>query len=101
MVELSGEIDVATAPHLSECLATLASHGCADIEVNLADVTFIDSNGLRTLAMLRQRVSDAGGSFVISDPSPMALRTAEITGLSASLFDTLKSSPSEIISVPG
>ena len=46
VVSVRGEIDVATAPLLRECLADLQDGGPAKILLDLSDVDHIDANGL-------------------------------------------------------
>jgi anti-anti-sigma factor len=76
-VRLSGEIDMATAPDLRECLATLTG----DVVVDLTEVTFVDSRAIALLIAEHKRRVGAGERFVVTGSSPMALRTFEITGV--------------------
>jgi anti-sigma B factor antagonist len=77
---LSGEIDAHTAPLLEEAVGTLPS-GTGAVLVDIGDVSFIDSSGLRVLIGLAGRASDEGRTLRVEHPSPAVVRLAEITGL--------------------
>lgn len=76
-IMVGGDLDLATAPDLRECLrGQLADH--AEIVVlDLADVSFIDSSGLRVLL---EAVSGDGGRLRIV-PSATCLRLFDIAGV--------------------
>jgi anti-anti-sigma factor len=79
---ISGEIDASTAPRLVEAVAQLPDSGGA-VVVDVKDVTFIDSSGLRVLISLAERVRDDGRTVELSNPSSSVLRLLEITGLTS------------------
>ncbi|TMM03436.1 MAG: STAS domain-containing protein, partial [Actinobacteria bacterium] len=53
LVTVAGELDLTTAPDLEELL--LASAPYVDLELDLAELAFIDSSGLRLLLAERER----------------------------------------------
>jgi anti-anti-sigma factor len=72
-VALSGELDRATAPELRHGLEDLiGGQGNASVVVDLHGLTFIGSMGLTMLIETYDRVTAAGGTFVVSDPPPHA-----------------------------
>ncbi len=73
--KLIGELDLYTAADLIISLATLDG---AAMEIDMADVSFMDSSGLRTMVQLSQH--HPGLRFV--SPSPHVTRALEIAGLS-------------------
>lgn len=81
IVNLSGEIDVYTAPKFKESLINLIEEGIHDIVVNLQDVTFMDSTGLGALVGGLKRVKPLGGSLVLICTQEKILKIFEITGL--------------------
>jgi anti-sigma B factor antagonist len=85
VVALSGELDLASAPALRDCLAGLADEGETQILMDLTDLDFVDSTGLSVLVMDFHRTRAAGGSTVMRNPSEAVMRVLEITGL-ASIF---------------
>ena len=77
---LSGEIDAHTAPVLEGAVITLPS-GTAAVSLDVRDVSFIDSSGLRVLIGLAERAGEAGRTLRVDHPSPAVARLVEITGL--------------------
>jgi anti-sigma B factor antagonist len=75
-VRLRGEVDLATAPKLRECLASLTG----DVVVELSDVTFLDSQAVGLLIAEHKRRETIGVRLTVRGASSMALRTFELTG---------------------
>ena len=78
---VSGQIDAQTAGHMNDALQDMPDVGDGPIELDLSDVTFIDSSGLRVLLGLADRVAQAGGTVVIRNASKSVKRLLEITKL--------------------
>jgi anti-anti-sigma factor len=57
VISVWGEVDMATAPQLEECLG---SHPDRDVTVNLAGVPFLDSSGMAVLVRAANAAADAG-----------------------------------------
>ena len=74
-----GEIDSHTSTRLDQALAALGSDQA--IVIDLSQVTFVDSSGLRVIVAVHNRVDQAGGALTLRDPSEAVLRLLEITGL--------------------
>jgi anti-sigma B factor antagonist len=85
VVELAGELDLATAPRLRDRLAVLSEAGEDQITIDLTHLDFIDSTGLSVLVMAFTRAQSTGGTVVMRNPSAAVMRIFEITGL-ATLF---------------
>src|SRR5580698_8907957 len=49
VVALSGELDLATAPMLRASLDSPLLHGTADVEIDMAELTYLDSAGMSVL----------------------------------------------------
>lgn len=80
-VALRGEIDAHSAPDLADRFSTLPA-GDDDIVIDMAEVSFMDSSGLRVLLDLHQRAGEAGRRLVLRTPSPSATKLLEVSGLS-------------------
>jgi anti-sigma B factor antagonist len=72
-----GELDCATAPALEARLRTLAGLGHA-LAVDLAEVSFIDSSGLRLLLQTRCDADRDGRVFEVRRPSPVVRRVLDL-----------------------
>jgi anti-anti-sigma factor len=77
-VALQGEIDAHSAPKLAERFSTLPT---GDVVIVMADVTFMDSSGLRVLIDLQQRVDATSNRLILDAPSQSVVRLLEVSGL--------------------
>lgn len=83
VISVSGEVDLATAADLERALSdALTSTNASTIEVDLAQVEFMDSAGLRVLVAARKQAEDAGRTLKLRSPHDRVRRIIEITGLS-------------------
>jgi anti-anti-sigma factor len=78
---LRGELDPHTAPRLGDELDKVRSEGNDKIVLDLAELGFIDSSGLRVIIGAHKAAATDGGSLALRSPSPMARRLLDITGL--------------------
>ncbi|MGD9796109.1 MAG: STAS domain-containing protein [Acidimicrobiia bacterium] len=76
----SGEIDCDSVRVLGPMLDPLPGDA-AEVRLDLAAVTFIDSSGLRLLIQAHQRAETSGRSLVLERPSPSVARLLDISGL--------------------
>jgi len=82
-VRVSGDVDLATAPQLAEVLGQFAN---GTLRVDLSEVTFLDSSGLRTLLHAHRDATRAGRRMVVCGPlHPLVQQAIAITGLDAVL----------------
>ncbi|WP_333778265.1 STAS domain-containing protein [Streptomyces sp. IBSBF 3136] len=82
VVPLHGEIDVLTAPALSERLDALTARPRPDLVLDLRPVAFIDCTGLGVLCRARNRVLAERGRLRLVADSSSVLRVLRVTGLS-------------------
>jgi anti-sigma B factor antagonist len=82
-VRVSGEVDSTTAPGLRSCLLeVIARPGGAAVEVDLREVTFLDSAGLSALATAHRAAQAAGRALRMRCGTTRAVvRPLQITGL--------------------
>ena len=78
VVVVRGELDIATAPQLRECLTDFARRS---ITLDFSGVTFVDSSGVAALATALKQHSDV----VLRGVGPVQRLVLEATGL-AELF---------------
>ena len=79
-LRLAGELDLATAPGLTEALLDFFSSE-GEVYLDLSEVSFLDSSGLRVILALALSRGDNGSSVVLLDPSVAILRILEIMGI--------------------
>jgi stage II sporulation protein AA (anti-sigma F factor antagonist) len=77
-----GEIDLAVAPQLrQEWLAEIVEHEPDLLILDLADVTFLDAQGLALIATMHNRQSERGHRLVLTNVSPLLRRILRATRL--------------------
>jgi len=86
VVGLTGEIDLSTAPRLSNTIAELLVEGPARVVLDMAGVTFCDSQGLGTLVVLSRKAGLAHSCLVLTNVGDFLLRVLDITGLRPALM---------------
>jgi anti-sigma B factor antagonist len=79
-ITITGELDIGTAPQLRDCLRDLPDE-TRSVELDLLDVTFIDSTALGVLLAAFKRYQMLGAEFRVSAGSPMVAKVLEISGL--------------------
>jgi anti-sigma B factor antagonist len=80
-LELSGELDAASAPALRERLAEVATRGAGPLVVDLSELDFIDSTGLSALLNAKRRLTRRDRGFAIVCPPGHVRRILEVTQL--------------------
>lgn len=82
LVEVGGELDVYSSPHLRSTLLDLIDgQGNLALVIDLADLQFIDSTGLGVLLTALRRSRAHGGDVVLRNPTPATLRLLRVTGM--------------------
>ncbi|MCU0312388.1 MAG: anti-sigma factor antagonist [Acidimicrobiales bacterium] len=85
-VTASGEVDAYTADALEQALTEARSgEGSPVLRLDLHDISFMDSTGLRVLVATNNELERTGGRLVLVNPSRGVLRLLDLTGLDGSL----------------
>lgn len=66
LVSVSGRLDQTQTPDLEECLNALLDQGRHRIVVDLANVNYINSGGLRCLVTAWRKANRSGGNVVLT-----------------------------------
>ena len=82
-VTVSGDVDLDTSDEFRRALGGSAA---PRVDVDLADVTYMDSAGLRSLLTARADVEQRGGQLRVVSASKIVSRLFEIAGV-ADLFN--------------
>lgn len=88
VVRVGGEVDIATAPQLQAVFDEVLEASPDSVLVELDDVTFLDSSGIRALVIAKRRLSEVGASFVIDGMSEAVKHVLEIAGMLEDLANT-------------
>ena len=81
VLPLAGELCIAELPAVRAHLETVISGGARQIVLDLTEVTLVTAAALRVFETTQQRLEGVGGSLTLRNPSPLARRVLEITGL--------------------
>lgn len=81
VVRLSGDIDMSVVPEMRHALDDALEGGCANVVLDLAEVTYADSSALGLLVWLDHRLRPAGGRLVLAGARRDVGRILELSGL--------------------
>lgn len=81
VVNVSGDIDVATAAPMRDAIDALMVAGHRRLVLDLSGVTFIDSTGLGVIVGRLKGLRRGGGAMAVVASHERVLRVLDITGL--------------------
>lgn len=76
-----GELDIVTTPQLEQAVSEATSEPVSELVLDLRELTFMDSTGLRALAHASLKAEQAGTALSIWRGSRQIERVLEISGL--------------------
>ncbi|MBQ9001807.1 MAG: STAS domain-containing protein [Eggerthellaceae bacterium] len=79
-IALVGNLTVATAPNLEAAFADLPE-SVVDITLDLAELEYVASAGLRVVVAQDKKAREAGGSVRIANPNEDVMEVFDVTGL--------------------
>lgn len=82
-LQVCGRMDSSTAPQLQECVDSKLD-GVSDLHIDLNDLEYISSAGLRVLLSAGKKMEAAEGNMVITGANEEVREAFKITG-----FDTI------------
>lgn len=98
VIEVSGELDLASSPALQQRLEQGAAASAPTVVVDLRKLEFMDSTGLSVLVRAHQRATEADRRFGVVKGPPQVQRLLDLTGVAERL--TIIDSPDELLSSP-
>ena len=91
---LSGEIDISTVEDVENGVRTGIDGNVGVVALDLREVSFLDSSGLRLLLRLHKDLDEAGRRLVVVQGPRRVARVFELTGAEAQL--EIVADPAEI-----
>jgi anti-anti-sigma factor len=76
---VSGDLDAQTSSRLDDVINAQLERGCEEVVLDLSDLDFVDSSGLRSMVLARGPQGE--GRVVLRSPSSSVVRLLDITGL--------------------
>jgi anti-sigma B factor antagonist len=92
---LHGELDLASAPMLAQEIEKASSESAAMVVLDLKELRFIDSTGLRIVLAANERAQERGQEFALTRASEQVQRLLSITGVGEHL--RIIASPDELL----
>jgi anti-anti-sigma factor len=77
VVRAAGEVDIATAPQLRQCIQAFTGV----VVVDLSGVTFLDSSGINALIGSKNSLAESGGALRLRGVQPPVRTVLAATGL--------------------
>lgn len=91
---LRGELDIVSAPTLDAALRRLCTNLTDALTVDLSELTFMDSTGLRTLLLAGELCRESACTLLVIPGPPQIQRLFEVTGMLGQLpFQTDAQTP--------
>jgi len=84
-LSLAGELDVATAPELQAAIVRLCEEGAREIVLDLHELSFIDSSGLRLISTSPQVCAGHGCDFSLTRAQAPVQHLFDLTGVTGRL----------------
>jgi anti-anti-sigma factor len=85
VVALRGELDLAAAPFVDAEVERALERGARVLVIDLRELAFMDSTGLRTILRADRRVREAGGRLALVDGAEPVRRVFDMTGMRSRL----------------
>ncbi len=95
VIEVSGELDLASSPALEHELEQGAGSSAPVVIVDLRKLEFMDSTGLSVLVRAHQRATESERRFGLVKGPPQVQRLLDLTGVAERL--TIVESPEELL----
>jgi len=80
-LHIEGRLDAYWADHLSEEISAVVREGRHFVSLNLSELTYISSAGIRVLIHFYKQLKALDGRLTVIDPSSPVKKTFELTGL--------------------
>jgi anti-sigma B factor antagonist len=81
ILSLNGELDMANAPLFESALDDARLASASTVVLDLQQLQFIDSTGLRIILATRERCRERGQEFAITPGSDQVQRLLSVTGV--------------------
>lgn len=78
VIAVAGEVDMATAPQLIDCLL---DHADQNVVLDLSETRLLDSSGLNALARAYREARDSGRTIRTTREPDIVRATLQVTGL--------------------
>src|SRR5690242_7055527 len=98
VVEVAGDLDMATAPQLREGLQGVLDAGTRNVVVDLAGVGFMDSSGLGALVVMFNAARERGGRLCLAATQRPVRTLLTVTSVdqAIAIYDTVPAAEADM-----
>lgn len=93
VLAVSGEIDAASCGVLEAAIFDAVAAGHSSVDLDMGEVEFMDSSGIRVLVRFGEELSGIGGRLRVLAPSRPVEQTLSLTGLLEMFVDADATEP--------
>ncbi len=79
-LRIAGEIDLGSNDQLRDLFLCFFLWGCSRVELDLSDISFIDTSCLQVFDKEQRRLAEFGGRLEVVAASPLHLRVSHLAG---------------------
>lgn len=103
VLEVLGDLDMATSPRLRDSLRQLIDAGDRQVVVDLAGVGFMDSSALGALVAFFKELRDVGGRLCVAAPQPGVRGVLSITSVDRAIdvYDSVAAAEAAVPTTDG
>ncbi len=80
IIRIEGRLDAATSREFDAAMATLMREGGLRVALDVSELTYVSSAGLRSLLMLAKKMKDAAGLVALFKPQPQVSQLLKMAG---------------------
>jgi anti-anti-sigma factor len=80
LLKMTGELDIATVPQAEHAIEAALAAGVEELTVDLRELAFVDSSGLRLFIVMSERARADGWQLTIVRPPEPARTVFRLTG---------------------
>lgn len=84
-IKVTGEIDISNADSLRNAIDLALEQPTEAVELDFAQVSYIDSTGIGVLVGAATRSAEAGVAFAVANPQPNVRRVLGLLGVEGQL----------------
>jgi anti-sigma B factor antagonist len=103
VVQVAGELDMASAPDLQAGLRQAVDNGGDTIVLDLAGVRFIDSSGLGTIVLTYKELQLRARRLCLAAVQPFLLKVIELTSVDrlVAIYDSVEAAEEDLAVADG
>jgi anti-sigma B factor antagonist len=92
VVQVAGDLDMATSPQLRDGLQRLLADGTRNVVVDMAGVGFMDSSAIGALVVMFRAFRDGGGRLCLAAVQPQVRSILAVTSVDRAIdvYDTVQ-----------